>query len=290
MKLKRLWFTTIFVALGGILLLDPAGAWCQSDAVRVSGDGSLCLRGSAPSAEAAHQIKDLLASQVQVYLFKSSSRVWSSPLMGKGYVYAVQGRGRSLPLRDPQIASMIDAQARRYGVDSNLVRAVMRHESGYNPNAVSPKGAMGLMQLMPGTASLMGVNDPFDPEQNIAGGVKYLKYCLSRFNYDVPLALAAYNAGPLNVMKYQGLPPFAETQQYVASVMQTYTKQATTISAPTAPIGGQGEQKPEAASRKGVKSRSHTSKPARVSMVSIDGKTRVAVVQAGKAKVINILR
>jgi soluble lytic murein transglycosylase-like protein len=112
-----------------------------------------------------------------------------------------------------------------HGVDEDLVWAVMRHESGFNPRAISPKGAMGLMQLMPGTASLMGVDDPFNLEQNIEGGIKYLEQCLSRFNQDITLALAAYNAGPQNVVKYQGCPPFQETRQYVAAVLQTYSGQ-----------------------------------------------------------------
>jgi hypothetical protein len=117
---------------------------------------------------------------------------------------------------------VIEKYARAYGVDEDLVWAVIRQESGFNPHAVSPKGAMGLMQLMPGTAALMGVRDAFDVEQNIAGGIKYLERCLNRFNQNVGLALAAYNAGPENVVKYQGCPPFPETRQYVASILQTY--------------------------------------------------------------------
>jgi hypothetical protein len=117
---------------------------------------------------------------------------------------------------------VIDKYAREYGVDPDLIWAVMRQESGFNPEAVSPKGAMGLMQLMPGTAALMGVSDPFDVEQNIAGGVKYLEQCLDQFNQNVPLALAAYNAGPANVVKYQGCPPFSETKNYVASILAAY--------------------------------------------------------------------
>jgi soluble lytic murein transglycosylase-like protein len=117
---------------------------------------------------------------------------------------------------------VIEKYAQQYGVDQDLVWAVIRQESGFNPQAVSPKGAMGLMQLMPGTAAMLGVSDAFDVEQNIAGGIKYLERCLSQFNQDVSLALAAYNAGPNNVVKYQGCPPFAETRHYVASVLQAY--------------------------------------------------------------------
>lgn len=116
----------------------------------------------------------------------------------------------------------IKKHARAFGVDENLVWAVIRQESGFNPAAVSPKGAMGLMQLMPGTAASLGVTEPFDVEQNIAGGIKYLERCLNQFDGNVALALAAYNAGPENVTKYQGCPPFPETRQYVAAVLQHY--------------------------------------------------------------------
>jgi len=122
-----------------------------------------------------------------------------------------------------QMEQAIQKYAQASGVDEDLVWAVVRQESGFNPTALSPKGAMGLMQLMPGTAAMLGVSDPFDVEQNIAGGIKYLESCLSRFNGDVGLALAAYNAGPENVVKYQGCPPFSETLQYVASVLQDYS-------------------------------------------------------------------
>jgi hypothetical protein len=125
-------------------------------------------------------------------------------------------------VRRQNLEKVIEKYARQYGVNQDLVWAVIRQESGFNPHAVSPKGAMGLMQLMPGTAALMGVTDAFDVEQNIAGGIKYLERCLSRFNQDVSLALAAYNAGPDNVVKYQGCPPFPETRQYVASVLNAY--------------------------------------------------------------------
>ncbi len=122
-----------------------------------------------------------------------------------------------------ELEILIKKYAGRYQMEEKLVWAVMRQESGFNPWAVSPKGAMGLMQLMPATAALMGVDDPFDVEQNIAGGVKFLKKCLVRFNHDMVLALAAYNAGPENVEKYNGCPPFSETRNYVASVLHEYT-------------------------------------------------------------------
>lgn len=113
---------------------------------------------------------------------------------------------------------------RRYDVNQNLVKAVIRAESAFDPFAVSPKGAMGLMQLMPGTSRDLGVNDPMDPYQNIDGGVRYLRFLLDRFNDNVEFALAAYNAGPENVQKHGGVPPYDETRTYVQRVMDYYSR------------------------------------------------------------------
>ena len=121
-----------------------------------------------------------------------------------------------------QIMSMIDVASEKYGVDSKLVKALVQQESGFNPNAKSKVGAMGLMQLMPSTAKGLGVTDPMDPKQNIEGGVKYLKSMLDRFHGNTILALAAYNAGPNAVSKYDGVPPYKETQNYVKSILKNY--------------------------------------------------------------------
>ena len=117
----------------------------------------------------------------------------------------------------------INEHARRQGVAADLVRAVIQVESAFNPQAVSNKGAMGLMQLMPATAQELGVRDPFDPDQNIRGGVTYLKQLLNRYDQKVELALAAYNAGIGNVNKYGKVPPFKETRQYVDKITKAAT-------------------------------------------------------------------
>ncbi len=114
--------------------------------------------------------------------------------------------------------SIFEEAASTYGISVDLIKAVAKAESNFNPDAVSHAGAMGVMQLMPGTASSLGVTDPFDARQNIMGGAKYLKSNLDKYNGDVSLALAAYNAGPGSVQKYGGIPPYAETQNYVKKV------------------------------------------------------------------------
>jgi soluble lytic murein transglycosylase-like protein len=120
------------------------------------------------------------------------------------------------------IDAAIDMAAARHNVDPNLVRAVVKVESNFNPNAVSRKGAMGLMQLMPSTARQLKVRNPFDPEQNVDAGVRHLKQLLESYGGDVNLTLAAYNAGSGAVARSAGIPHFAETQNYVRRITNLY--------------------------------------------------------------------
>ena len=121
----------------------------------------------------------------------------------------------------------------RYGVPDKLVAAVIRAESAFNPQAVSRKGAQGLMQLMPGTASVLGVRNSFDPRQNIDGGVRHLRGLIDRFGNNLPLAIAAYNAGERAVLSYGGIPPYPETQDYVTKVLRYYDGATLGSSTPT---------------------------------------------------------
>ncbi len=123
---------------------------------------------------------------------------------------------------DKNYDSIISKAAETYQVDPKLIRSIIKHESNGNPLSTSAAGAQGLMQLMPATASSLGVTDAYNPEQNILGGTKYVKQLLDKFNGNTTLAVAAYNAGPGNVEKYNGVPPFNETRNYVQNVLGTY--------------------------------------------------------------------
>ena len=132
-------------------------------------------------------------------------------------VIAISQKSPALPINE-----VVNTASAAFHLDPDLVNSVIHAESGFNAHAISPKGARGLMQLMPGTANQLGVNDAFDPEANVTGGSRYLRELLERYNFDLVKALAAYNAGPERVEQYQGVPPFRETRAYVARIVHEY--------------------------------------------------------------------
>ena len=127
-----------------------------------------------------------------------------------------------MSLREKRFHPFIMEAASQYRIEPALVKAIIMAESGYNPRAISKKGARGLMQLMPKTAAALGIEDSFNPEHNINGGVRYFRQLMNEFNNDVRLALAAYNAGTRKVRKYGDIPPFKSTQIYVRKVFEYY--------------------------------------------------------------------
>jgi soluble lytic murein transglycosylase-like protein len=149
-------------------------------------------------------------ASAEIYLLDTPSKVLVAPVSTRG-----------VPLLDAWDDRFVSASM-RYGVSAELLKAVCLAESAMNPSAKSYKGAMGLMQLMPGTAHGLGVSDPWDPDQNIDGGARYIKQMLDEFHDNTRHAVAAYHAGPANVQKYGGIPPFEATQVYVERVMRFY--------------------------------------------------------------------
>ena len=133
--------------------------------------------------------------------------------------------GQAAAITRAELNSMVAGAGERHQIDPDFINSVIRAESGFHSNAVSKKGAQGLMQLMPGTASQLGVSNPFDPNLNVEGGTKYLRGLLEKYNYDPVKALAAYNAGSSRVDKYHGVPPYYETQAYIARIIRDYNRQ-----------------------------------------------------------------
>jgi soluble lytic murein transglycosylase-like protein len=136
---------------------------------------------------------------------------------------SVSPAGKTAP-SSRDMNDVISAVSSRHHLDPDLINSVIHAESGFNPRAVSPKGAQGLMQLMPQTASQLGVDNAFDPSSNVEGGTRYLRELLERYNFDLIKALAAYNAGPQRVEQYHGVPPYYETQAYVARIIRDFNR------------------------------------------------------------------
>ena len=169
----------------------------------------------------------------------SGSQTWSSgsQLAASGF-NATSFSGSSAA----NVNDLVDEASGRYRLDPDFVNSVIKAESGFNVRAVSPKGAQGLMQLMPGTASALGVTNAFDPRANVEGGTKYLRELLERYNFDMRKALAAYNAGPQRVEQFGGIPPYYETRAYVARVVKDFNKKKAAKKGSTAKHTSGGER------------------------------------------------
>ena len=206
-----------------------AGAGRGTVATRASSGGSGLVYWSStehrykpvPTSGAVIRAARTAASEVKTYLDSKSQApaVTAPPASTQSSLnLGLTSGGYS----QQDIDAAIDEAAKRHGVDPNLVRSVVKVESNFNPNAVSRKGAMGLMQLMPATARSLNVSNPFDPQQNVDAGVRHLKELLQSYGGDVRLSLAAYNAGQAAVARHAGVPRFAETQNYVRRITDLY--------------------------------------------------------------------
>jgi hypothetical protein len=185
----------------------------------VSADGSSFV--DVPTAEIEHfeAAPELSTSVIPSFAKNANNGAPSSlPLT------AISNQGLSGLMSPVDLNDVVNAASGRYRLDPDLVNSVINAESGFHVRAVSPKGAQGLMQLMPSTASQLGVPDAFDPQANVDGGTRYLRELLERYNFDLVKALAAYNAGPQRVEQFGGVPPYYETRAYVARIVKDFNK------------------------------------------------------------------
>lgn len=190
------------LAVGTFLLLSNPGFAKPTIYVLREGDGSIRFTNKKPPAGVSAKVFTASKPNFSFYRVGFGGRVGSS------WIFR----------RSKQYAPSIDRVARQFSIDANLVKAIIHAESGFNPSAVSPKGAQGLMQLMPGTARLVGVRNPFAAEENIIGGVRHFSRLARKYG-DIRHAIAAYNAGEGAVDQYGGVPPFSETKTYVSRVL-----------------------------------------------------------------------
>jgi soluble lytic murein transglycosylase-like protein len=214
MILRRPRFSFSAILLCGTVGLGAYSSAAMADVFEMGGNGAWQQIGKAPEDAAEFDFDSLKNDGEKlppVRLAAVGEMAQTAPPFQTLMLSSAPASG--------QYAPVINAAAQQYGISPALVDAVMWQESRYNPRALSSAGAIGLMQLMPGTANTLGV-DPYDPWQNVFGGAAYLRMQLDRFGNNVPLALAAYNAGPEAVVRHRGIPPYAETRNYVASIMR----------------------------------------------------------------------
>ncbi len=163
-------------------------------------------------------------AEADIFRFRDKQGVWhfSNTRSDARYRLYIRTRGIGGKQYLKEYEDVIRKAAEQFGIDANLIKAVIKAESSFDPDAISESGAQGLMQLMPDTANDMKVDDPFDPEENIFGGTRYLSLLLQRFNQDKRLAIAAYNVGPTTVTKHNAVPPIPQTRRFVERVMTFY--------------------------------------------------------------------
>jgi Transglycosylase SLT domain len=183
-------------------------------------------------------------------------QVWSNP---PSAVRRSASHAAPAQLSAEDLDQLVHASSKRYQLNPDLVGSVIKAESGFNVRAVSPKGAQGLMQLMPETAMKLGVPNAFDPQANVEGGTRYLRELLERYNFDLVKALAAYNAGPQRVQQFGGVPPYYETKAYVARIVRDFNKKVAEKSA-TAPVAHKNTTH-KSAGKDVATAKSHTSTP-----------------------------
>jgi len=163
-------------------------------------------------------------AEADIFRFRDKEGVWHFTNTRSDARYRLYIRTRGIGGKQylKEYEDVIRKAAEQFGIEANLIKAVIKAESSFDPDAISESGAQGLMQLMPDTANDMKVDDPFDPEENIFGGTRYLSLLLQRFNQDKRLAIAAYNVGPTTVTKHNAVPPIPQTRRFVEKVMKFY--------------------------------------------------------------------
>jgi soluble lytic murein transglycosylase-like protein len=214
MKMRTLFVVSLAVA--STVVADERKFTAASAGVRLKKPGKIVISNDSRSITAWRFFGDIREALVSL---RSVKRAFSFNPFGAVLFDSNASATNAVP---PHLAEAVREAAKAHGVDPRLVAAIARRESAWNPNAVSGVGACGLMQLMPDTARYVGVTDVFDARQNLLGGARYLRTLLDTFHGDLDLTLAAYNAGPGAVAKYKGVPPYRETQAYVAAVRRTY--------------------------------------------------------------------
>src|SRR5664279_4110177 len=175
-----------------------------------------------------HEYHEVVGENTRLYLSKEADGSYVDVVTAEIESFAAAPQdpvaSPAMPAKQKDLATIVGDASARSQIDADFIASVIRAESGNNSRAVSPKGAKGLMQLMPQTASTLGVKDSFDPAENVDGGVRYLRELLVKYNGDAARALAAYNAGPHRVQQYGGVPPYRETHAYVARVINDYNR------------------------------------------------------------------